>query len=264
MVGSSTIIALVIATVMCFLFPPAFATYFKIKHKISLKPVFTGVSVFILFVLVFEQIMHYFVLQKGLITNTIVLAIYGALAAGVFEEGGRLLAFSTLLKNNSQWKDGIAYGIGHGGIETILIGGFSYLTNLIYSNLINSGMFDTVFGSQLSEEQLSQINDLKEALLGLSGTTVIIGMLERIFAFGIQIALTLIVLYAIRKQKHIYVLIAVLLHALVDFPAALFQMGILNLYAVESIAFVLFIASVVFIVRSRKLFNESEPRGTEI
>ena len=28
----------------------------------------------------------------------------------------------------------------------MLVGGFSYLSNLIYSNLINSGMFDTVLG----------------------------------------------------------------------------------------------------------------------
>jgi uncharacterized membrane protein YhfC len=264
MVSSSTITALLIATVVCFLFPPVFAVWFKIKHKISLKPVFLGVAVFILFVLILEQMMHVFVLRNGLITNPVIFAIYGALAAGVFEEGGRFIAYTTLLKDKGEWKDGIAYGIGHGGIETIIIGGFSYLSNLTYSNLINSGMFESVFGTDLPEDQLAQINELKQALLELSGTTVMIGTLERVFAFGLQLALSLIVLYAVRKQRYIYVLAAVLIHALIDFPAVLFQMGILNLYTVESMAFVVFIASVIFIVKSKKLFNDSELRGTEI
>ena len=85
MVGSSSIITLIIAMVICFLFPIAFAIYFKLKHKISLKPVFTGVAVFIIFVLILEQILHFFVLQKGLITNPILITVYGALAI-VFEE----------------------------------------------------------------------------------------------------------------------------------------------------------------------------------
>lgn len=264
MVGSSSIITLIIAMVICFLFPIAFAIYFKLKHKISLKPVFTGVAVFIIFVLILEQILHFFVLQKGLITNPILITVYGALAAGVFEEGGRFIAFSTILKDKREWKDGIAYGIGHGGIEAMLVGGFSYLSNLIYSNLINSGMFDTVLGTQLPEEQLSQLHALKEALVGLPWTTVMIGAFERIFAFGIQIALTLIVLYAIRNKKFIYVLVAVLFHALIDFPAALFQMGILNLYIVETIIFAIFIISVIFTIKSRKLFDDPDLRGTEI
>lgn len=264
MVDSSTIISLITATVLCFLFPPAIAAWFKIKYKISLKPVFTGVAVFILFALILEQIMHYFVIKKGLITGTVLISVYGALAAGIFEEGGRLIAYSTLLKGKNEWKDGIAYGIGHGGIETILIGGFSYLNNLIYSYLINNGMFDAVYGTQLTQEQLSQLKAVKEVLVGLSWTTVMIGICERIFAFGLQIAFSLIVLYAVRKHKYIFALAAVLLHALVDFPVALFQMGILNLYAVESIIFVIFIAAVIFIIKSRKLFDDSESRGQEI
>lgn len=264
MVGSSTIAAFIIAILICFLFPIAFAAFFKIKYKISLKAVFTGVAVFILFALILEQIMHFFVLKKGLITNTILISVYGALAAGIFEEGGRLIAYSTLLKGKNEWKDGIAYGIGHGGIETILIGGFSYLNNLIYSYLINNGMFDAVYGTQLTQEQLSQLKAVKEVLVGLSWTTVMIGICERIFAFGLQIAFSLIVLCAVKKHKYIFALAAVLLHALVDFPAALFQMGILNLYTVESMIFVIFIAAVIFIIKSRKLFDDSESRGQEI
>lgn len=264
MVSSSTIITLIIATVVCFLFPIVLTIYFKIKHKISLKPVFMGVAVFIFFVLILEQILHYFVLQKGLITNPVLITIYGALAAGIFEEGGRLIVFSTILKDKQEWKDGVSYGIGHGGIEAMLVGGLSYLSNLIYCNLINTGMFDTVFGTQLPEEQLTQLKALKEALVGLSFNTLIVGVFERVFAFGIQIALTLIVLYAVRNRKYIFVFIAVILHALVDFPAALYQMGFLNLYIVEIIIAVIFIAAVIFIVKSKKLFVDKNIRGIEV
>ena len=75
-----------------------------------------------------------------ILENPFVFALYGGLTAGIFEELGRLLPSSSY-KKYQEYKDGFAYGIGHGGIESILVGGFSAFQALIFANSINNGSF---------------------------------------------------------------------------------------------------------------------------
>ena len=78
---------------------------------------------------------------------------------------------------------------------------------------------------------------------------------ERVCAITIQIALSVLVLYAVTRKKYIFVGLAILLHAALDFPAALAQRGIVPLLAVEGIVAVFAVASLIFILKSRKLFT---------
>ncbi|WP_454055547.1 YhfC family glutamic-type intramembrane protease [Clostridium sp. Marseille-Q7071] len=84
--------------------------------------------------------------------------------------------------------------------------------------------------SKVPASKASQLLKLKEILIQTPVSNFIISFTERIFAFGIQIGLTMIVLYAIKYRKNIYLFIAILIHALIDFPAALYQMKIINLF----------------------------------
>ena len=52
-------------------------------------------------------------------------ALYGGLAAGLFEETGRLLAFRFILKPHTARITALSYGIGHGGIEAFWVMGLS-------------------------------------------------------------------------------------------------------------------------------------------
>lgn len=122
MVSPTSILFMGISAIVCFLFPVIVFLYFKRKEKINLRPVFIGIIVFLVFTQILEKLVHLFVIGNNLIHNSILFSIYGALAAGIFEEIGRFLAFKTILKDNHEWKDGLAYGLGHGGIEVIIIG----------------------------------------------------------------------------------------------------------------------------------------------
>src|SRR5699024_11615386 len=77
--------------------------------------------------------------------NPLVYAIYASLGAGVFEERGRFIGFRFLLKKFCGWKDGIAYGIGHGGIESMLVVGMIASSNIVLAFLINFGVFDFLY-----------------------------------------------------------------------------------------------------------------------
>jgi uncharacterized membrane protein YhfC len=247
-----------ISAFICFLFPIIVLYYFKKKENINLKPFFIGMLVFFVFTQILEKQLHMIVIIKDLASNPILFSIYGVLAAGIFEEIGRFIAFKTILKNNHQWKDGIAYGIGHGGIEAILIGTITNIQYIIYSNLINNGSFDTVLGSKVPTSQIAQLNQLKELLINSNSSTIMLGILERIFAFGIQIALTMIVLYAIKSRKNLYLFITILIHAFIDTPVVLYQMKIIpNIFIVESIIAIFFVIALLFLYKFKKIFENN-------
>lgn len=253
MVGIDTIISIIIALAICFLLPVAASIYAYKKYHISFKVLFIGVMVFIVFSQILEKLMHTAVLEKtSIIMHPYAYALYGAAAAAVFEEFGRFIAFKFVLKKAREWKDGLSYGIGHGGIESILIGGFSYINFLIYSLMINSKTFDKLY-NKVPEATLNQIRDV---LVNGKSYNFILGGFERIFAFALQIALSILVLYSIKSGKFIYFILALAVHFAVDFPAGLFQTGTLSaLWFVECIVCLAAVLSLVFIVKSKKMFE---------
>ncbi len=58
-------------------------------------------------------------------------------------------------------------------------------------------------------------------------------VLERVFAMLLHIGLSVVVFYSVVSAKKIYLLLAILLHMLMDLFAAFYQRGLLPLWAVE-------------------------------
>ena len=165
MVSDNSILLMIISIIISLLIPIGLIVFFRKREKISMKPVFIGMLIFFVFTQILEKILHLIVIGNNLISNAILFSIYGAFAAGIFEEVGRFIAFKTLLKENREWKDGIAYGLGHGGIEFILIGAIGMIQSLIFSFMINNGTFDTLITSKLQGSQFEQLNQLKEQII---------------------------------------------------------------------------------------------------
>lgn len=71
---------------------------------------FAGAAAFILFAMILEQLLHSAVLRSPagavLQGNIWLYGLYGGLAAGLFEETGRLAAFRLLLKKETRACDG--------------------------------------------------------------------------------------------------------------------------------------------------------------
>ena len=267
MVSIFTILALVFSFLACFVFPVVLCILFMKKTKPGIVPLLLGIVVFIVFVLVLEQGMHYAVLvlipgTKSLLENNVWLyAIYGAFAAGIFEECGRWLAFSLFMKKKREWKHGITYGIGHGGIEAVLLVSLGVLNNLIYAIMINTGTFDTLIKTQ-PQATADILRQTKDALISTSYWMFALTGVERICAIAFQIALSVLVLYAVSRKKYQFVGLAILLHAAIDFPAVLYQKGILPLWSVEVYCVVLAVPALIFILKSKKLFPAA-PQGPE-
>ena len=229
MVPVSSLIMMAVNAVLGIAVPVCLSVYLVRKHHARLSTILIGAGTFILFALVLESIMHQLVLKgphgASILDNTLRYAIYGGLAAGVFEETGRFLSMKFLmLKEPSAPLPGVAYGIGHGGVEMLIIFGITMINNLVISALINSGQTDVIF-SKVPVEAVEQLRSQLDQLQTIGVGTLIIGIWERFSALVLHLGLSMMVWVAVRKGgKWLWLFpAAIALHAIVDAGAVLLQ-----------------------------------------
>ncbi|GHU87661.1 putative membrane protein YhfC [Spirochaetia bacterium] len=210
---------------------------FHKKYKAPVLPMIVGAAAFIIFALILEQSVHLIVLKRfALIEKPFLYMLYGTLMAGIFEETARFLSFHILKRKYRGIGTGLSYGAGHGGIEAVLVAGLAMINAIVSSIMINSGSVETITG-KLQGPALEQANAQLTALITTAPYLFLIGGLERIFAIGIQMSLSVMVFYAVfSKGKWWLYPLAILLHAIIDAPAALTQAGVIkNVLFVEGI-----------------------------
>ncbi len=127
---------IIITFTICVLIPIILLITIRIKTKAKISSFFIGALTFIIFVIIFERMLHRVVLTglgniSQIITNNIWLyALYGGLVAGIFEETGRFISIKFYMKNNLNRENALMYGAGHGGMESIIIVGAQFFTGL--------------------------------------------------------------------------------------------------------------------------------------
>lgn len=189
------------------------------KTHVRASIFFIGGATFFVSALVLEQILHsvVFAVSGDVITGNIWLyGLYGGLAAGLFEETGRWVTMRYVMKGKLSLPGAMVYGIGHGGVEAILIVGMTSVNNLLTAFMINSGAIEGTL-SQLDEATRSATVDQLSALWTLPSYQFFLGGVERIFAMVLHFALSVIVYQAVRQEKKSYWLLAFGIHAFVDF-----------------------------------------------
>ena len=258
MFSSTTIAALIIGTVLAFLIPIAAVIVFKLKNRDARLPsALVGAVTFLVFALILEQILHLIMLPivQG---STVLYIIYGALAAGIFEETGRLVAYKVVMKNNLTTKNAVMMGLGHGGFECMMLLGFSMISLVASAIMVNNDGLETTIStlSAGNAEAAATVRTQLEALVTYGFGNMALGIYERLLAMTFHVCMSVLVFHAVTQpgQIKLYVL-AVILHALVDVPAAMYQVGILPIPVVYVIMTVMTAAVVYFIITLTKKFN---------
>lgn len=162
MVSTTSIICMIFTALFTIFMPIVVAIVFYKKTKFKWRFFFAGAVVFTVMqifirVPILQSVLPQMQWYKNMTENVWIYAIFLGLTAGIFEEVGRYIAFKTVLRKHLNWKNGVAFGIGHGGIESILIVGLSYISNLIMAFMINNGLFDTLIGPTMSQELITQL-----------------------------------------------------------------------------------------------------------
>lgn len=239
MVSSSAIISVSISALISIAAPVGLFFFLRKKHGISPVPMYVGMGAFVVAVLVLESMVHMLILQPDASGNIalqgkpVLYMLYGGFMAGIFEESARFFCFMFLKKKHHGINTGLSYGIGHGGIEAILLGGLAMISNLVFCYLINSDNMQVITGS-LSEVEAAKMNTLVTALTTTAPHVFLLSGFERLMALCIQMSLSVLVWYAVnRKGSFLLFPLAILIHAVIDFPAALTQAGSLSMYITE-------------------------------
>lgn len=232
MVPVGTLVMLALCALVGIAAPVALAWYLVKKHHARLTTILVGAGVFFVFALLLEPLLHQVVLKgpngAAITGNIWYYALYGGLAAGIFEETGRFLGMKFLLKKEPNGAlPAVAYGTGHGGMEVLMIFGVTMISNLAISLMINAGQADTILAAVPAETQ-GQVEAQFAQLQGLDAGELLLGFWERISALILQLGLSVIVWTAIRKGgKWLWLFpAAILLHALVDACAVILSKSV--------------------------------------
>lgn len=219
---------------VCLILPIIALLVWHGKTKARVSPFFVGALMFFVFALVLEQLLHSVVLGGGsalsrtINGNLFYKAVYGGLAAGVFEETGRLVGFRTLLKKQTGRSTAITYGIGHGGFECMMVGG----VNGIAYGLVASGVLGaSVLGAAA--------DTVSAAIAATAPMTPLWGIMERVSAMLLHLGLSVFVFTAAsHKGKRWLFPAAILIHAAVDAGFVIAAGYISSTAAIEALVFV--------------------------
>lgn len=255
MFSFSTIIFLAATGLLSVAIPVICAIIFKSRVKTAhVSALFVGAAAFFVFALVLEQLLHA-VMIPLVSKSDITFVIYGALAAGIFEETGRFAAFKTLLKKQNRPESAVMYGIGHGGCEAVMILGMSALSGAVIAITVNSvGIDEMIKLASAGRPELEETARLQiEAYAGFGLSNMLLSLYERAMAMALHISLSVLVFEGAKTKGRAWLYpVCVLVHAACDVPSAMYQRGLLGLAAVYAITTALTAAVAVFAVRSFK------------
>ncbi|WP_461205245.1 YhfC family intramembrane metalloprotease [Clostridium sp. DL1XJH146] len=245
MVSNASFFGMFVSLFLSILFPIILMIVFRKKYKIDFKAVGVGVLIFVLFQVVTRIPLLSFLgsvpwFENGIKANIYVYGIFLALTAAAFEEVGRVVGFKYLLKKNLEPQNALGYGIGHSGIESILIVGLAQINNMVISIMINNGTFDTLLGTT------PEIAAVKELLINTAPSMFVLGGFERVFTILFHIALSILVFKSVSLKEYKYFVYAFSLHFIIDFIAVVFSS---NIWAVEAILSVAAVISVGYIIK---------------
>ncbi|MDF2885184.1 MAG: YhfC family intrarane metalloprotease [Clostridiaceae bacterium] len=231
MASNLSIFYVVIGMIISMFLPTVLAIFMIKRYKASWKAFLVGAVVFVISQpLLRLQILRYLntTVWFTLFTtnNFAAYSIILGITAGLFEEFGRYIGFKFFLKDKLQWKNGIVFGLGHGGIEALIFVGLGYITLLANRSLITA-----------------------------APNLYLAGSLERVMAVICHIAMTLLVLYAVKYSRKIYLFYAILFHSLIDSPLGLLKLAGFTTWAIEGYIFILTIAALFIIIKLKNKIN---------
>ena len=245
MISSATIFILALDFLLGMALPILLAVWLVKKYNCRMEAILIGAGTFFLFALVLESIVHLVVLKSFpfIQQNVLYYAIYGGLMAGLFEETGRFLSMKFLLKKDNN-HTALADGVGHGGMEVIMIFAMAMLSNLIIAIMANSGNMELLFKNAPADPAATaQVDTIVESLRSAKPATYLIGLWERCSAMILHISLSVLVFTAVRKGGRFVWLFpaAILLHALLDGVAVMLN-GQVSMVLLEVIVMCMAIA----------------------
>ena len=145
-------------------------------------------------------------------------ALLLAFTAGLFELAGRY-AVAKILSKNLTYKQSVAAGLGHGGIEAMALIGMTYISNLLYVAMINTGAINEVIAQTeaMGVDVSGEVYTLVDTLINTPAPIYLLAGYERILTMISHTAMSLIVCYFVWKKQDVKgLVICLVIHTLLD------------------------------------------------
>ena len=236
MVSTATILACIFTLIVCLVLPVVLLILFVRKYKqekIFPAWLLGAAGFFVTQMLIRVPILTILQTQDWFIVfsrkNLFLYAFSLAFTAGLFELAGRFVVAKLMVKDLT-FRRSLAVGLGHGGIEAMLLVGMTYINNLIYIVMINTGTFDSIIAEVAAagtavpqlEATLAQLEMIRTQLTTYPASMFLLGALERILAMICHAGMSMIVCYGVATKKLLPCLLTCLgIHTLIDLTAGI-------------------------------------------
>lgn len=207
--------------------------WLALRRKGYIKPVLLGAATFLVFqVLTRVPFLNYMNTRAWYsvfsFSQPALNALFLGATAALFEEGGRWLVMTLFMKNRKRVSDGIAFGVGHGGIEAVVFVGIGITIALIGGT--QTPAFETFLGG-----------------------------VERLLTMVLHVAWSVMVLRSVTEKKPAWLLIAFVLHTVVDMGAVMLaQSGVSPLW-IEAALLPVVSAHLIYTAAAYRRFKEVQP-----
>lgn len=139
-----------------------------------------------------------------------VLTTAAIVSSGVFEEGTRWAALRWVLVRRRRAEDGVVMGLGHGGVEAVLLIGLSGLASIAL--VLGGERALEIVAEQGDATAVEAVSAQIAALDEISPFTVIAALFERVAAIAAHIAMTLLVLRSVCTRELVWLGVAMGFH----------------------------------------------------
>ena len=229
MISPVTICFCIFTLFVSLILPPVFAIVYSLRHRHQGVPSawLLGAAGFVIpQMLIRLPILNLLSANAGFLAfaqnHPMVYAFGLAFTAGLFELAGRY-AVALVLRRKLTYQRCIAAGLGHGGIEAMLLIGITYVNNLIYIFLIQTGSLDAMIAQTAAAGgDGAALEAIKQTFLTAGSGMFLLAGIERLLTMVFHTAMSLLVCYSVARRHLLPGLLVCLgLHTLIDFAAGL-------------------------------------------
>jgi len=182
-------------------------------------------------------------------TNLIITVVVLGLSAGLSESIARAVGYAILFRRGAagQREDGIMVGLGHGGIEAMLIGGVLVAASVSSLWALQGMDLATL---ELSAAELTAVTE-QLALITAAPYLTFLPLLERALAILLHVVLSVLVWTAFKRRQGRWFVAAVLYHAFVDGSIVYTAQFVENMWLLEGLLALLLLPGAIWLWKVR-------------
>lgn len=249
----------IFSALLCILVPILFLWYYKKKTGVKIGAFFIGAAFFMLFSFILSYVLNILVISvfglgNFLNTNThpIYSSIYVSCSMGFITTLGVYVGLKYAMKQRPGKENALVFGVGVGGLESILNGTTIYVTNLISAVLINSiGSVEYFKKLELTGEELAKSQELFATQAATPASAFLLDASYLILSLVLSVSITVLIHRALDKHESYLFPVCAVLQCLGYVPMYLTQTKVLeNSYLLFGIASVYIFVVAYFAYRA--------------